>query len=560
MSEIKKQLAQQINKSLGKDLVDETFFTDPPRVELGEFALPCFVFAKEKKQSPRQIARQMAEDLMKDQNNIWDNILPDGPYLNFQLKKDFWNKQVLQSIKKRKKVSGRKKVMIEFSQPNTHKQFHVGHLRNACLGASLVNLKKHCGDKVIATTYVNDVGLHVAQCLWNFMRKHSNDELPINKGKFLADVYAQAVAELKNNQEFQAEVSDILHQLEEKDKDLMKLWRKTRNWSLDEFKQIYSELNIDFDQWYYESEIVEKAKKIVKQLIQKKIAKQSEGAIIADLKKYDLDILVLLKSDGNTLYSTTDLALAYEKDKKGIDVSMYLVDVRQSLYLKQIFKVLELAGLKQKMVHIPYEFVKLPQGTMSSRAGNIIAYEDFRDTLLDHSVRKTKEKHPDWSSEKINQVAFGLAMSALKFGMLKYENNSVVVFDMDSALSFEGATGPYLMYTAARINSIVNKLPVIKKPVKTDYTLLKEIEEQELIKHLSNFDEVVDLCAQKNQPSYLCTYLIELAQNFNGFYHKYSIIKSSAKIQAVRIELLKSVKYALDKGLELLNIEVLEEM
>lgn len=560
MQIIKQQLVTEINQILKGIKIDTSLITDPPRIELGEFALPCFLIAKEMKTKPAKAAEILAEDLQKQGSRLWDKISIEGPYINFHLKKDIWNKAVLtgEFFQKPAKQAKRKKIMLEYSQPNTHKQFHVGHLRNACLGASLVKIFKFLKHKVIAATYVNDVGLHVAQCLWNYMHAHLEDKLPANKGKFLAEVYAESVAKIDDNEQLKAQVSQVLQDLENKDKALMKLWQETRDWSLSEFKQIYSELNIEFDQWYYESDYVEKAKKIVKKLIKQKIAKQSQGAIVADLKKYDLDILVLLKSDGNTLYSTTDLALAFEKAKKNLDSSLYLVDVRQSLYFKQLFQVLQLAGLKEQLIHIPYEFVKLPQGAMSSRQGNVIAYEDFRDTLLDYSASQTKQKHPDWPEDKINKVAFGLAMAAIKFGMLKYENNSIVIFDPDAALSFEGASGPYLLYTVARINSILKKVQLPQSAV--DFSLLKEIEEQVLIKHLSQFDQIVELCAKNYQSSYLITYLLELAQKFNAFYHQYSVIKAVPDIQAARIILVQSSLEKLKLGLQLLNIEPLEEM
>jgi arginyl-tRNA synthetase len=396
------------------------------------------------------------------------------------------------------------------------------------------------------------------------MHHHLEDKLPANKGKYLGEIYADAVQRIGDNEELKAEVSEVLQRLESGEKEITKLWQETKQWSMQQYYQIYDDLNIEFDEWFFESEEEQAADRIIKKIVKSgKVPeiKISEGAIIADLEKYDLGVLVLIKSDGTKAYGAKDISLTQKKfDKFKLNESIWVVDKRQKLYLKQIFKIMELIGYKQKMTHVDYDFVKLPSGTMASRKGNVIAYEDFRDSMLDRLIKETKERHKDWAEDMVNQVAQKVAMAALKFGMLKYENKTVVVFDMDEAMSVEGATGPYLLYTVARINSIIKRADQVNRVNQVDLGLLKEIEERDLIKHLSRFVEIVENCVKYHQPSYLCTYLLELAQKFNTFYHQHSVIRAKKDLQQARVVLLQSILHTMTKGLELLNIETVEEM
>lgn len=541
-------------------------FTFPPKVEMGDLSLPVFDLAKE---NPAEFVINMAKKL--GSNEVWEKIEAKGPYLNFYLKAEVWAREIIEG--KPQPGFGRgsratppqkdgglrpEKVMIEYSQPNTHKEFHVGHLRNACMGAAIVNLYRFVGNKVIAATYVNDVGLHVAKCLWAYLKFHKDEEPKENKTNFLGKAYTEAVKKLEENEELKNEVDEILKKLERKDKEIIKVWKKTQKWSIEDFKRIYDILGIDFDVWYFESDVLDKGRKIVDQLVQQGIAKKDQGAIIVDLKKYDLDVLLILKSDGTTLYSTSDLSLAYQKAKKKVDKSIYIVDNRQSLYLKQIFKTLELAGFKEKMAHIPYDFVNLPEGALSSRKGNIVSFDELFNKMLAKSIAETKKRHTDWDEDKIKQVAEKISLAAIKIGMLKFGNNKVITFDMDEALAFDGKTGPYLLYTAARINSIKEK---VEKAGEADYGLLKEVEEKELLKLLANNENEIERAYRENDPSVVTNYLFDLAQNFNDFYQKHSIIRTENEgLKAARYNLAQKVGERLRLGLELLNVSYLNKM
>jgi len=457
--------------------------------------------------------------------------------------------------------------MIEYSQPNTHKEFHVGHLRNACLGASLVNVNRYLGHKVISANYLGDTGVHVAKTLWNFQKFHKDDQLPENKGQFLGKIYSEAVNKLDDNKEFQTEVSELQKKLEEGDKELTKLWKETKQWSLDSFDQIYKLLGIEFDQWFWESEEEEAGRKMIDKILKKgtiKEIKESQGAIIADLTAYDLDVLVLVKSDGNMLYGTKDLPLGKKKfDKFKIDKSVYIIDNRQSLYVKQIFKLLDLLGYDKKdKYHVAYDFVTLPEGAMASRTGNVVTFEDFYNEVLELSKTETALRHTDWTVDKVNETAEHISLAAIKFWMLKYDNNKVIVFDPKKALAFDGDTGPYILYTIARINSIFAKSLTRDSAISgdEDFNLLTDQSERELALQIAKFEDTITKVAENYSPITLCTYLIELSHNFNNFYHKCHVLDQKEDLQKARLALLHKTRETLEKGLDLLNIKSVLQM
>ena len=464
MKKIKEKLAKLLTQKIGVEIKPESF-TYPPNPAMGDLALPCFELGKPWGKSPGESAQTVVSQAGKVA--FIRKVEALGPYVNFTFKPAFLAKRVgvgdcHANARNDNSLRSRDKIMIEYSQPNTHKEFHIGHLRCACLGASLVNVHRYLGNNVIAANYIGDTGVHVAKCLWNLQKFHANDALPENKGEFLGKIYAEAAGKIEADEKLMAEVSAVQKKLEKGDKELTALWQKTKDWSLESFYDIYKLLNNNFDVWFWESEEEKKGKKMIKKMLKENLLKEvrvSEGAVIADLSAYGLDVLVLIKSDGNVLYGAKDLPLGIKKFKKfRVKKSIYVVDKRQELYLKQIFKLLDLLGFADKeKIHVSYDFVTLPEGAMASRKGNVVTFENFYAEVLTKSVMETTKRHVDWSTEKVNDVAEKITLAAIKFFMLKYDNNSVIVFDADKALAFDGDTGPYLLYALARINSILVK-------------------------------------------------------------------------------------------------------
>jgi len=561
---IKKQIIDLIAQAIEVDFdLHKLEVVVPPDSMMVDLAVPCFYLSKITRQSPNQIAQELAEKI--NSGGVIKEIKNIGAYLNFFIDPEILGKSVNNEIQKNKDIYGGaknspKKIMLEFSQPNTHKEFHVGHLRNAILGNSLVNILRFSGHKVTAVNYIGDIGAHVAKCLWAYDKFYSAKELPENKGKFLGQVYTDGSQKIESNLEYKKEVDEVLQKLETGDKKWTALWKKTRKWSLDDFDRIYKILGVKFDHFFYESEVEKPGKKMVAELLEQGVAQKSEGAVIIDLEKYHLKQFLLLKSDGSSLYSTKELALAKLKfEKFKIDESIVVVDSRQSFYLQQFFKTMEVIGFDKKMIHIPYEFVTLKDGAMASRKGNVVLFEDFYNQVVDRATIETKNRHEDWPEKKINEVARKIALSAIKFNMLKVGNNSVITFDIDEALSFDGFSGPYIQYTCSRISSVLKKAKVTTFST-IDYSKLNSDLEKEILLQLASFPEVVAESAKNYDPSQVAKYLFDLAKLFSAFYQKSPIINSTKEIKEARLILVDSIRKVLINGLDLLGIEPLDQM
>ena len=566
------EIMEFLSRALGENYKEEFISIEyPPETSMGDFTISFFRLAKAVGQNPQEMARSIAEFFdteiaMKKDGRVIAQAKGTGPYLNFSIDTQRFSNILIQEILDEGDAYGcsdmghGKKVMIEYSQPNTHKEFHVGHLRNASIGSAMVNLYRVLGYKVVAANYIGDVGAHVAKCLWAYLKFHKEEPLPKNKGKFFGQMYVEGNEKCENNETYKAEASEILKKLENGDKSLTSLWKKTRRWCLEEFENIYKRLGIEFDVYFYESEVEKDGKAMVEDLLKKGVAKKSEGAVVIDLEPYDLRVFLLLKTDGTSLYSTKDLALAIRKfERYKIDTSIIITDNRQSFYFKQLFKTLEIVGFKKDLVHIPYEFVTLKDGAMSSRNGNIVLFEDVESGILAKAVKETKKRHEEWKEKDILKTAKIISYGAMKYSMLTHSNNTIVVFDMDKALELSGNTGPYLQYVHARICSMLNKSKM-NIPKRVDFSSLKTREERSLVQHLSKFPSYIQKAAEKFDPSAIALYLYELAQLFSIFYENVPVLKAEGNLIHDRLTLILAVKQVMARGLKILGIDAPEKM
>ena len=376
----------------------------------------------------------------------------------------------------------------------------ITRFRNIAFGDAVNRILAANGFTAIPVAYINDFGIHAAKTLWHYLKTNAI-EPETNKGFFLGQLYAAATAELGDDPVKKAEVGEVMKAIESRQGEIYELWRKTRQWSLDQWTEVSQELGVKLETTFYESDFIDEGLKIVEDLKAKKILVESQGAIIANLEDDKLGVLVVIRSDGTALYPVADFALTFHKvNEYKLDTSLWVVDIRQGQYFHQLFKVLEQAGLKAHLAHLPYDFVKLPSGMMSSRSGNIIKYEDLKNETLQKVVVETKKRHDDWSEEKINEVARVLAFGALKFEMVKVAGDKIITFDMETALRFEGFTAAYIQYTYARIQSIVRKATRLET-VEPDYMALIEPRERQLTIALARFPEVVRKAGENYQPS-----------------------------------------------------------
>ncbi|MBU0466278.1 MAG: arginine--tRNA ligase, partial [Nanoarchaeota archaeon] len=399
---MKKDVIKTIKKYMGLTTNEiENLIEIPPSPELGDFAFPCFAVGKKLKKNPAEIAQDITK---KIKSKEFEKVEAKGPYVNFFVDKTKLAKKTLETIKMQKekygsKKLGNEKIMVEFSQPNTHKAFHVGHIRGTSLGESISRILEFTGNKVIRANYSGDTGMHIAKWLWSYQKFHAKEKLK-EEESWIASIYVEAIKKLEQTPESQEEVEEINRKLESgEEKKLNYLWKKTRQSSINAWKKIYNELNTKFSIQYFESELEKPAKAFVKSLVKKKIAKISEGATIInfeDQNQANLGVFLLLRKDGTVLYGGKDLGLAEKKFKEfKLNKSYYIIGREQELYIHQVFKTLELAKSKAagKSFYIPLSEVRLPTGKMSSRTGDNVLYSNFKKELIDYAKEEIKKRH-----------------------------------------------------------------------------------------------------------------------------------------------------------------------
>ncbi len=560
LKDIKKELENSLRKNIDPEnkLDIEIVFSRPPDFKLGDIATPLsFELAKKLKKNPIQIAKDIAETIVLPKGI--EKAETTGGYINFFFDRKYFSKETIKKIiiddKNYGKGSKKKeKVMVEYSQPNTHKSFHIGHLRNVCLGDSLSNIMEFSGYETVRSNYIGDVGAHVAKCIWGYMKFYDGIIPKENKGDFLGKVYSEADKKLKESEEYQEEYKTVLKNLYDEDKRTMEIWSMTRQWSLEEFNRIYDELGVNFDIFLYESEVKEEGTKIARELLEKSIATNKDGAVIVDLKEFGLDEFVILRSDGTALYSTKDLALAKRKfEDFKIDLSLYVVGSEQKFYFKQLFKTLELMGFSQakRCYHLSYELVMLEEGKMSSREGNVVLYSELKEFVKKEALNQVRERNIS-NAENISEI---VTIGALKYSMMK-DNNKRIIFNWKKALDFEGDTAPYIQYAHARASSILNKIDGLKLEFDIDYLNEKEYK---LLFMLSEFPEIVHKASVDYRPDYVSNYVYDIAKCFNEFYHECHVLNAETN-KDFRIALVKSTKIVLRNSLNLLGIKAPEEM
>ena len=480
-------------------------------------------------------------------------------------------------------------VMVEYAQPNTHHSFHIGHARNTILGEVLARLVEFAGYKTIRASYPGDLGLGVITVMWMYDKFYKGQE-PVGvheRGQWMLKIYAEATAllEKKDNETpeqtaqreaYEAERREMYRKWDAGDEYVRELWRVTREWSLEELREILHMLDVNIDVWFYESEVDEPSKAIINELIERDIAadeRATGGPVIIKideklgLTKDKYRTAVVLRSDGTSLYLTKDLALAKDKfEKYHVDRSIYVVDFRQSLHFQQAFKILELWGFKQaeKCYHLSYGYVTLPEGAMSSRRGTVVLFKEVYDEAIKRVLAVEAEKSVDIPAEEREKIATQIGLGALVYSLLSVDNNKDIVFDINEALAFDGRTGPYIQNAHVRANSILRKSKIESQksdlqPSTFDYELTKQ--EIELIEQMSQFPQKVQLAAEEYRPLVMATYAYDLANAFHSFYHAVPVLQTEDEnVKNARLRLVTAAKQAVANALRLLDIQAPEVM
>ena len=509
-------------------------------------------------------------------------------YLNLYFPTAAYAQRVVGTILKQGADFGRgdskgERIMVEYAQPNTHHSFHIGHYRNAILGESLSRVVEFAGFDTIRASYPGDIGLGVITVLWIYDKFYKGQEPEgiHERGQWLLKLYVEASRMLEprpdetpeekaQREAWDAERREMLRRWDAGDPYVRALWEETREWSLEELRAILEMLDIHIDVWFFESEVDGPSKAIVDELIARGIAidERPEGPVIVrideqlGLKKEKYRTAVILRSDGTSLYLTKDLALAKRKfEQYGVDRSVYVVDNRQSLHFRQVFKILELWGFEQakKCYHLAYGFVSLPEGAMSARRGRLVLFKDVADEAVNRIRRVSAEKNPDLSPAEREEVARTVGLGAMAYAMLSVDNNRDIVFEMERALSYDGRTGPYIQNAHVRASSILRKAGDLPSQAAFDYPLSDH--EVTLIDQLSRFPSVVQQAAEEYRPMVMAAYAYELATAFHAFYHAVPVLQSETpETRAARLHLVAAARQVLANALRLLVIHAPDVM
>jgi arginyl-tRNA synthetase len=462
-------------------------------------------------------------------------------------------------------------VMVEFSQPNTHKTFHVGHLRNVITGSVVSNILEFAGYTVVRSNYIGDIGLHVMKWMWNYLKYHDGEQPVGDLQRWMGNMYTEADRRFVDEPGFEPEVRALFARWDRHDPDLIELWKKTREWSLEGFGQIYTALGVSFDRFYFESEEEDEGKVLVDQLIERKLAEDErpDGPVIIRLdellggKDEKYRVLVILRSDGTSLYSTKDLALAIKKFKEyPLSRSIYVIDVRQSLYMQQIFKTLELMGYPwaKDLYHLAYEIVNLPGNvTMSSRDGTVVLLDDLMREACQRALEIVSQKNPDLPADEQAKVASAVGLGAIKYPMLSRDNTKITTFDWDAALDFNGQAAPYIQYAHVRANSILRRAPGAF-PAQTTPPETLDPTEVALVDLISRFPREVQRAAATYRPLDIATLAYDLARAFNDFYNQCPVLQAEPALRDFRLRLVAAARLAIANSLALLGITAPEAM
>jgi arginyl-tRNA synthetase len=560
-----KEIVAALKKSLGKKFsVSLASLATPPNQKFGDVAFGCFELAKGEKRNPVELATELAAKI--EPGKLFERVVAVGPYVNFTFNEVTFFEKVFKDVKRLKlnygqtKLGDGKSVLVEYAQPNTHKEFHVGHVRNALYGQAVVNIMRKNGYATTAASYLGDIGAHVAKALWGLKKFHDGSPIPVpEREKKLGAIYTKATKYVEDHPKAKEQINEVQRALEAGEEPWFSLWKETRQWSIDAFKKIFAELLVEPDVYYFESDVEAEGKKLVNKLLTDGVAKKSEGAVIVDLEAEGLGAALILKSDGSALYATKDIPLALRKEKDfHPDRQIIVVDVRQSLYFQQLFAILRKMGFTKQLTHLAYDMVTLPDGAMSSRQGNIVTYETLRDAMIESFTKETAGRHEDWSEKKIKETAQRLAISSIKFMMLRQDPQSILTFDLQEAMSFDGFTGPYVLYAVARIESLKAKTKI---KAKADLTLLKSPEELALLRAVAEWPLVVERLGASFQISAGLQWAFETSKLFAEYYSRVTVIDEADKSgTAARLALLDVVETAIVSALMLAGIEPLKEM
>ena len=525
----------------------------------GEYTFPCFTLAKKLKRNPAEIAKDITSKIKPAKE--FEKVEFLGPYINFFINRNILALETLRKIAREKDKYGcsllgkGKTIVIDMSSPNIAKPFGIGHLRSTIIGNAISNIAKFQGHKVVKINYLGDWGTQFGKLIVGYRRFGDPKKLKSDSIKHLLEIYVR----VNKNEELEEEAREWFKKLESGDKSALLLWKKFKELSLKEFSNLYNELGISFDVISGESEYNTKLQEVVDLLREKGLLEESEGALVVNLEKYGLGVCLIQKKDGATLYATRDIAAALDRYHKYKFSSMlYEVGSEQKLHFQQFFKVLELLGCTwaRNCNHIDHGLYLDKDGKkFATREGKTVFMEDILKETKDLARKEilSREKIP---SRELEKRVSAIALASIFYGDLKNYRSQNMMFDIQRFVSFEGDTGPYLLYSYARAKSILAKAKNKKQGPKTNVKITES--EKQLISSFAQFPEVVQQAHKDYAPNHIANYAYHLSQTFNEFYHQEKVIGSDN--EQFRLALVSAFAQVLKNTLHLLGISPIEKM
>ena len=568
MKNFKQIIAEQISKTINineKEL--ESYIETPKDSKNGDYAFPCFRLAKELRKAPPVIANEIKEKIEPVEEI--EKIEVAGGYLNFFINKATLSEEVLREISKteqygKSEIGKEKNIVIDYSAPNIAKPFHIGHLRSTVIGGALYNIYKYFGYNVTGVNHLGDYGTQFGKLIEGYKmwgKEYDIEKDPINE---LTKIYIRINEACKNDEQILENCRNNFKKLEEGDPYCVELWKKFRELSLQEFQKVYDLLGSKFDSWNGESFYSDKMPEVIDILQKTGKLVESQGAKIIELEDKGINIpCIIQKSNGSTTYATRDLAaILYRARTYDFDKALYVTSYEQVLHFKQVFEVAKLLGIDEKytngLEHVSFGMVLLPEGKMSTREGNIIKLEDLLNEAISRAKEIIEQKNPDLENKE--EVAKKVGIGAVIFNDMSASRIKDEIFDWNTILNFQGETGPYIQYTYVRTKSVLEKAGYLPKVEDVKVDNLVDDYSMTILKLIYNFEDVLVQVTDKNEPSILARYLIDLAKAYSSFYNENKIIVEDKEIQDARVYLTYATSEVLKQGANLLGMQMPEKM
>ena len=567
MKDFKQIIAKQISKTIDINEEElESYIETPKDSKNGDYAFPCFRLAKELRKAPPAIANEIKEKIEAVEEI--EKIEVAGGYLNFFINKSILTKEVLEEISKaeqygKSEIGKEKNIVIDYSAPNIAKPFHIGHLRSTVIGG-LYNIYKYLGYNVTGVNHLGDYGTQFGKLIEGYKmwgKEYDIEKDPINE---LTKIYIRINEACKNDEQILENCRNNFKKLEDGDSYCVEIWKKFRELSLQEFQKVYDLLGSKFDSWNGESFYSDKMPEVIEILEKTGKLIESQGAKIIDLEDKGINTpCIIEKSNGSTTYATRDLAaIIYRARTYDFDKALYVTSYEQVLHFKQVFEVAKLLGLDEKytkgLEHVSFGMVLLPEGKMSTREGNIIKLEELLNEAISRAKEIIEQKNPELENKE--EVAKKVGIGAVIFNDMSASRIKDEVFDWNTILNFQGETGPYVQYTYVRTKSVLEKAGYLPKIEDVKIENLCDEYSLTILKLIYNFEDVLIQVTDKNEPSILARYLIDLAKAYSSFYNENKIIVEDKDIQNARVYLTYAVSEVLKQGANLLGIQMPEKM